>query len=188
MTKIRINCGGCAKAKGCEAKKKFRDLARTINVKYDIPFSLKCPLKEHKYKEGQGLKVTVGVGQYYKKVLWDCDWEVNCNGCKNEEICDDGTVTFNNLMYREYIELSGTLENNYGTNKCVIRIEKNQIKNKGLTTEDMRRLEMFSRIIHPNHTMFENQDNHMFIISKEKYVTRFEQLDNTAILNNSDNV
>ena len=173
MAKININCGQCAKSKGCEIKKAFRNLATTYKNEYYDIFKLKCPFKTRKYKPGDKVEFTIGIHRYSQEYEWECTWDDDycdpCNNCRNEEICINGTVTFINERYGKYVKIKGEIYSNYAHNKCIIVVDKSEFYPHKVNEKDNKFLQEVSDKIIDDYESID-RDKQMYIISLEKYI------------------
>ena len=176
MAKIKINCGYCSKSKGCEIKKDFKKLSSEYKDFDEIKnepgsilsytryyeFELKCPFKERKYKSGDEVYFTFGVGRYIKKREWECIFD--CDGCHKD--CKDGIITFENIRYKKYITIKGKIVNPYRYDSYIISVDK---KNFDIVKCDFNEkdIELIDKITSSIDLKY---DEYIAIISKEKYI------------------
>jgi hypothetical protein len=188
MAKITIKgCGKCPKSKGCKIKKQFRDIAETMphTYKYKDVFlgldsnytgyfkiKLDCPVKELRYKPNDKVLFTLGINRFTQEVKWDCDISYGdddpCENCSIDN-CNDGTVTFKNTRYKNYIECEGEIVGLMRGDKWVIKVEEKEWEriSKLCNSIDIKFFEDVANSID------RGQEFYMVFISKEKY---FEKL------------
>ena len=120
LTKIRINCYNCMNSTGCEIKKKFRDLVKTISpkkadwdntIEMETEFELICPFYDNKYNHIDTLDIRFGIGRYLEDYTFPCPLSGDgyngdeCDGnCKFEGRCDGYNVSATRMRVTEYIE------------------------------------------------------------------------------------
>jgi hypothetical protein len=121
--KIKINCGYCGLNNGCMIRAKFKALAKGFTSESEHTFSLKCPFKTPKYTKGQLVVFTVGYGRHKEPFVWKCNIDPqDCENCKNESLCNDGLVTFQNTRYNGYVEILGEIYNYYKNGIFIIKV------------------------------------------------------------------
>ncbi len=123
---ITINCRNCGNSKGCEIKKDFRNFVKDKSYAHywETKFELRCPLKTRVFDTGDKVVFTVGAGTYFKKHLWQCNFDyTDCDICKHNYNCDNGTVEFMNKRYAKYVQLEGEISSFYWNELWFVRVK-----------------------------------------------------------------
>ena len=162
-TKIKINCCNCVKSTGCEIKKKYRELTKTIEPMksdyrdqyIDTIFKLTCPFYDNKYNHINELNIKFGVGRYEEDYIWEsdcCPSDGSCSGC--QYYCDEndfspwcegnGIVHDKRVRVSEYIETAVRV---LGGNKSKIYVAITLDANL-LNDFDKQHLSVFSKKIY----------------------------------------
>jgi len=196
MAKLTINCGDCGDRKQCAVRKNFIEFVE-LNYKGksytdDLKiFTLKCPFKTSKFKEGVKVRVTIGVGRYSVTHVHEClisEDEYSafspCNGCKFADKCKDSEVTHVNTRYKEFIEIDAEIIGAYKKGRAqVLKIDYQKIKHL-LNGRDQVFLNKINESL--DHT-FDQYDSDLdefrdaengdffYIISKNKFIKLIKQ-------------
>ena len=153
LTKIRINCYNCMNSTGCEIKKKFRDLAKTISpkkadwdntIEMETEFELTCPFYDNKYNHIDTLYVKFGIGRYLEDYTFPCPlYDNDCDNCKFSERCDGYNVSATRMRVSKHIETKARVLGGRG-NKIYVAIT---LDSEMLNDFDIKHLSKFSEKI-----------------------------------------
>jgi len=140
MATIKINCGYCKNSKGCKIKKELRETVQRypdISVdknphdytgySFTPDFKLKCPYQAPRYSYYQKVQIKIPYGAYRTTHEWECNWDVDyCDGCRNEDRCKDGVVTFKSKKYKGEAILNAEIFQPRGNGKYIVKINNSE--------------------------------------------------------------